>query len=73
MSFLGLNIAGSALDTFQEAENVTAQNIANVSVPGASRQQVVLGQTPPIDGSPFFPGNGQPGILTTIFATASAV
>jgi flagellar hook-associated protein 1 FlgK len=61
MSFLGLNIAGSALDTFQEAENVTAQNIANVQTPGASRQIVNIGQLPPIDGAPGFPVGLEPG------------
>jgi len=65
MSFLGLNIAGSALDTFQEAENVTAQNIANVQTPGASRQIVNIGQLPPIDGFPGFPTNLEPGTQGT--------
>ena len=51
MSFLGLNMAGSALQAFQVAENVTAQNMANVQTPGASRQLVILGQLPPIDGA----------------------
>jgi len=40
MSFLGINIAGSALETFQEAENVTSQNIANVQTPGFVAQDV---------------------------------
>ncbi len=65
MSFLGLNIAGSALDTFQEAENVTAQNIANVQTPGASRQIVNLGQLPPIDGAPGYPTGFEPGTQGT--------
>jgi flagellar hook-associated protein 1 FlgK len=65
MSFLGLNIAGSALDTFQEAENVTAQNIANVQTPGASRQIVNIGQLPPIDGFPGYPTNLTPGTQGT--------
>jgi flagellar hook-associated protein 1 FlgK len=65
MSFLGLNIAGSALDVFQEAENVTAQNIANVQTPGASRQIVNIGQTPPIDGYPGFPTGLSPGTQGT--------
>jgi flagellar hook-associated protein 1 len=65
MSFLGLNIAGSALDTFQEAENVTAQNIANVQTPGASRQIVNIGQLPPIDGAPGFPVGLEPGTQGT--------
>jgi flagellar hook-associated protein 1 len=65
MSFLGLNIAGSALDTFQEAENVTSQNIANVQTPGASRQIVNIGQLPPIDGLPGFPVGLEPGTQGT--------
>ena len=65
MSFHGLNIAGSALDTFQEAENVTAQNIANVQTPGASRQIVNIGQLPPIDGAPGMPVGLEPGTQGT--------
>jgi flagellar hook-associated protein 1 FlgK len=65
MSFLGINIAGSALDTFQEAEDVTAQNIANVQTPGASRQLVNIGQLPPIDGSSVYPGGLNPGTQGT--------
>jgi flagellar hook-associated protein 1 FlgK len=65
MSFLGLQIAGSALETYQEAENVTAQNIANVQTPGASRQIVNIGQLPPIDGSSVYPGGLSPGTQGT--------
>lgn len=65
MSFLGLQIAGSALDAFQEAENVTSQNIANVQTPGASRQIVNLGQLPPIDGATFTPNQLNPGTQGT--------
>jgi flagellar hook-associated protein 1 FlgK len=65
MSFLGINIAGSALAAFQQAENVTAQNIANVQTPGASRQIVNLGQLPPIDGSPGYPTSLVPGTQGT--------
>jgi flagellar hook-associated protein 1 FlgK len=65
MSFLGLNIAGSALDTFQEAENVTSQNIANVQTPGASRQIVNIGQLPPIDGDTEYPNSFSPGTQGT--------
>src|ERR1700749_4212678 len=61
MSFLGFNIAGSALNTFQTAENVTAQNIANVQTPGASRQIVNIGQLPPIDGATMYPSHLSPG------------
>ena len=65
MSFLGLQIAGSALQTFQEAENVTAQNVANVGTPGASRQVVNIGQLPPIDGNSVYPGGLSPGTQGT--------
>jgi flagellar hook-associated protein 1 FlgK len=65
MSFLGISTAGSALDAYQQAENVTSQNIADVSVPGASRQIANLSEAPPIDGSPFYPGNFTPGTLGT--------
>lgn len=61
MSFLGLNIAGTALDTFQTAEDVTSENIANVQTPGASRQIINIGQLPPIDGSPGYPTYLSPG------------
>lgn len=65
MSFLGINIAGSAIEAFQEAENVTAQNIANVQTPGASRQLVNIGQLPPIDGASVFPNGFEPGTQGT--------
>ena len=65
MSFLGINIAGSALDTFQDAENVTSQNIANVQTPGASRQVVNIGQLPPIDGATMYPSHLEPGTQGT--------
>ena len=65
MSFLGINIAGSALDTFQQAEDVTSQNIANVSTPGASRQIVNIGQLPPIDGSTMYPSHFETGTQGT--------
>jgi len=71
MSFLGFNIAGSALNTFQEAENITAQNIANVQTPGASRQIVNIGQLPPIDGATFNPSHFVPGTQGTGVLVAS--
>jgi flagellar hook-associated protein 1 FlgK len=61
MSFFAIGIAGSALDSYQTAENVTAQNIANQSTPGASRQVVNLNAAPPIAGSPGYPANVTPG------------
>ncbi|MDB5093348.1 MAG: putative flagellar hook-associated protein FlgK [Candidatus Eremiobacteraeota bacterium] len=51
MSFFGLNIAGSALDAYQQAANTTSNNIANVNTPGASRQIVNLSASTPIVGS----------------------
>ncbi len=51
MSFLGLGIAGSALDAYQQAANTTSDNIANVNTPGASRQIVNLSESSPIVGS----------------------
>ncbi len=52
-SFFGLGIMGNALQTFQEAANVTSDNIANVNTPGASRQVVNITQMQPVAGSPF--------------------
>lgn len=54
MSYFGLNIAGSAIATFQQAANVTSDDIANVNTPGASRQVVNIGQLPPVTGSPGY-------------------
>ena len=55
MSFFGLTMAGSALAAYQEAENVASNNITNVNTPGASRQQAVLTEQPPITGTIGFP------------------
>ena len=52
-SFFGFGILGNALDTFQEAANVTSDNIANANTPGASRQVVNVSEAPAISGSPF--------------------
>jgi len=65
MSFFGVNVAGSALEAYQTAENVTAQNIADVSVTGASRQIANLSEAPPVDGSGAYPGNFSPGTQGT--------
>jgi flagellar hook-associated protein 1 FlgK len=51
MSFFGLNIAGSALEAYQQAANTTSNNIANVNTPGASRQIVNFSPSSPIVGS----------------------
>jgi flagellar hook-associated protein 1 FlgK len=53
MSFFAFNIAGNALDAYQQAENVTSNNIANVSTPGASRQSAEIVEAQPIAASPF--------------------
>lgn len=52
-SFFGLGVLGNALSTFQQAADVTSDNIANINTPGASRQVVDVQQMQPIAGSPF--------------------
>ncbi len=52
-SFFGFGVIGNALQTFQEAANVTSDNIANVNTPGASRQSVQITEAPAISASPF--------------------
>ena len=61
MSFFGLNIAGSALAAFQDAANVTSDDIANVNTPGASRQTVQIVQNAPVVGSPGYATWAGPG------------
>ncbi len=62
MSFFSFNLIGNALDAYQEATTVTADNIANVSTPGASRQAAVVTEATPISGSPFYSAHaGDPG------------
>ena len=53
-TFFGLGLMGKSLDAFQYATNVTADNIANVNTPGASRQTAVLSEAPAVVGSPFY-------------------
>ena len=53
-SFYGLGLMSKSLEAFQYAENVTADNIANVNTPGASQQSVILQQAAPIVGSPGY-------------------
>jgi flagellar hook-associated protein FlgK len=52
----GLNglfgIGSNALATFQRALSVTGQNIANVSTPGYSRQEITLSESLPENGQP---------------------
>jgi flagellar hook-associated protein 1 FlgK len=62
MSFFSFNTIGNALAAYQEAENVTADNIANVSTPGASQQVADITEAPPISASPFYQAHiGSPG------------
>ena len=61
MSFFGLNVAGSALQAYQDAANVTSDNIANVNTPGASRQQAIFNEASPIVGSPGYITHSMPG------------
>ncbi len=63
MSFFGLSLAGSALAAYQEAENVTSNNISNVNTPGASRQQAVLTPQSPVTGTIGYPTLTSPGTL----------
>jgi flagellar hook-associated protein 1 len=53
-AFYGLGLMSKSLSAFEYAENVTADDIANVNTPGASQQQVVLQEAPPIVGSPGY-------------------
>ncbi|MEO9170400.1 MAG: flagellar hook-associated protein FlgK [Candidatus Baltobacteraceae bacterium] len=52
-TFFGLDAMTTSLQSFSVAENVTADNLANVNTPGASRQQVDFNEATPIVGSPF--------------------
>jgi len=70
-SFFGLGVLGNALSTYQEAADVTSDNIANMNTPGASRQIVHVQQMDPVAGSPFasthFTGTfGNGSIVATI-------
>ena len=53
-----LDIAKTALFTAQQALTVTGHNIGNVNTPGFSRQQVILTENRPADGSPGQVGTG---------------
>lgn len=56
-SFFGIDAMTQSLQAFSLAENVTADNLANVNTPGASRQQVDFNEGIPIVGSPFMATN----------------
>jgi len=51
-TFYGLGLMGKSLEAFSYAENVTSDDIANVNTPGASQQQVIFEEAPPISGAP---------------------
>ncbi len=62
MSFFTFNIIGNAVDAYQQATNVTSDNIANVATPGASRQSATISEAIPISGSPYYSSHvGGPG------------
>jgi len=62
MSFFSFNIIGNAIDAYTQATNVTANNIANVATPGASRQSADVVEATPISASPFYSAHlGSPG------------
>jgi flagellar hook-associated protein 1 FlgK len=52
-SFFGFGVLGNALSAYQQAVDVTSDNIANMNTPGASRQVVHIQQMEPVAGSPF--------------------
>ncbi|MBX3332597.1 MAG: flagellar hook-associated protein FlgK [Nitrospira sp.] len=53
-----LDVAKTALFTAQQALTVTGHNIGNVNTPGFSRQEVILTEQRPADGSPGQVGTG---------------
>jgi flagellar hook-associated protein 1 len=53
-----LDVAKSALFTARQALTVTGHNISNVNTPGFSRQEVILTEERPVDGSPGQVGTG---------------
>lgn len=53
-----MDIAKTALFTAQQGLTVTGHNIGNVNTPGFSRQQVILTEERPADGSPGQVGTG---------------
>ena len=59
MGLLGLlNIGQSSLSVAQQALDVVGHNVANVNTPGYSRQEAVLTEQSPVDGSPGQVGTG---------------
>ena len=68
-TFFGLDLMSTSLQSFSVAENVTGDNISNVNTPGATQQQVVLTEAPPVVGSPFestqVPGTAGDGVIVS--------
>lgn len=68
-TFFGLDLMSTSLQSFSVAENVTGDNIANVDTPGATQQQAILTEAPPIVGSPFesthVPGTAGEGVIVS--------
>jgi flagellar hook-associated protein 1 FlgK len=68
-TFYGLGLMSKSLEAFSYAENITSDDIANVNTPGASQQQVVFSEAPPISGSPTYAagiqGTSGDGVLVT--------
>ena len=71
-TFFGLELMSTSLQSFSVAENVTGDNISNVNTPGATQQQAVLTEAPPIVGSPFtsthVPGTAGEGVIVSQIA-----
>ncbi|HUN28316.1 MAG TPA: hypothetical protein VMV65_00790, partial [Alphaproteobacteria bacterium] len=68
-TFFGLDLMSTSLQSFSVAENVTGDNISNVNTPGATQQQTVLTEAPPVVGSPFesthVPGTAGDGVIVS--------
>ena len=65
MSFAGFAITNSAMAAYQTAENVAAQDIANVNTPGASQQQAQLTESIAPDAVPGLNSFSSPGMSGT--------
>ena len=74
-TFFGINLAETSLQTFSDAENVTADNISNVNTPGATRQEVNITQQDPLVTSPFMsthvPGTVGQGVIVQSITSAN--
>ncbi len=74
-TFFGLELESTSLQSFSVAENVVADNIANVNTPGAETQNVQLTEAPPIVGSPFeathVPGTAGDGVIVSAITQAN--